>query len=90
MILVRPAVLFDMPFVLTQNDDVRCWSISEIARNTGFSRDLIREAMNLYENSRGVMGLPFMRATVSERRRARKSQVLEWMQRMERNAAHHE
>ena len=72
----------------SQSDDFQVWSISAIARNTGYSRDIVRHAMNLYEQSRGAMGLPFMRATESERRLSRKSMVLQWFERMEASAAH--
>lgn len=77
-----------MPYTLAENDDIVCWTISEIARRTGYCRDTIAAAMNLYENSKGAFGLPFMRATPGDRRRSRKSMVVEWMQRMERSAAH--
>jgi len=71
----------------TNNDDIRAMTISETSRTTGFCRDTIRNAMNLYESSKGAFGLPFMRATKCERRRSRKSMVIEWMSRMERSAA---
>lgn len=74
----------------TRDDDICVWTISDIARRTGFSRNTIRYNMDLYESSRGAFGLAFIRATQSDRRRARKSMVLAWMQQMERAASHHE
>jgi len=77
-----------MPFTKVQNnDDIRAMTISEISRVTGYSRDTIRSAMNLYEASKGALGLAFMRATIGERRRARRSMVLEWMSGLEKSAA---
>lgn len=68
--------------------DVCLWTISEAARATGVSRDMIRQATKIYEASRGAMGLAFVRLTATERVRMRKTQVLEWIEEMERKAAH--
>ena len=71
----------------TENDDIKAWTISEIHRETGYSRDTVRAAMNLYEASKGLLGLAFMVAETGDRRRSRKSQVIDWMQRMERSSS---
>ena len=75
---------------IKRDDDVCVWTISEISRNTGFSRNTIRAAMDLVEPSRGELGLAFMRPTPGEHRRARKSMVINWMESLERKASHHE
>ena len=71
-----------------RDTDVCLWTISEAARATGLSREMIRRAISLWEASRGAFGLAFVRCSNSDRQRVRKSQVLDWIERMERSAAH--
>ena len=71
-----------------RDTDVCLWTISEAARATGLSRDMIRQAISLWEASRGAFGLAFVRCSNSERPRIRKSQVLDWIETMEQRAAH--
>lgn len=68
--------------------DVCLWTISEAARATGLSRDLITQAVKLWESSRGAFGLAFVRCSNSERAHVRKSQVLDWIETMEQRASH--
>lgn len=71
----------------TLNEDIELWTISEIARATKLSRDTVRDAMNLYENSNGYFGLAFVQIDNGSRRFARKEQVRNWFERLERRSA---
>ena len=70
-----------------RDDDVCLWTISEAARATGLSRDKIRQAIELWERSRGAFGLAFVRTGESNRPHIRKIKVMEWIVEMERSAS---
>ncbi len=67
-----------------ENEELQILSLSAAARLTGFSRDVLRREMNLYQKSRGRLGLPFVVLSVD--RRIRKSSLRNWLEKHERSA----
>lgn len=66
------------------DDELQVMTVSDAARLTGLTRDIITQALNLWTKSRGSYGLRFIRPV--NRRMIRRSELLTWFENLEDRA----
>lgn len=69
-----------------RDDELETLSVLQASKITGLSRNTIARAMNLWSSTKGRHGLRFIQP--AERRLVRRSELLSWFERQERDACY--